>query len=1517
MKSLKTKFSAVIGAAAMVVAGLAPIPAQASGSPYTVTAVKSDLTNSSDLVAGTNRVYWKNGNQLWTSDGTTTSSIHTFTSATSFSLNQSSPQYTEGGFWDYNTYINRSVFVGDTVYFWAADTDPNSPSDEHWNVWKSDGTIAGTVRVTNRYLNFQINSGIDAPTSLKKIGNYIYFWDHLRDFFGNVTRNLNRINITTGASEIVTGAPTSKPCMGQSDSAVQNQFELIGSNLIFDYGDYNNGTECINRIGSLNLTSYSFSSISPINVGNTFFSSQGPQNFTRLGDKVYFIAALYNMGDGNNSELWVTDGTSAGTTQVTTLATQSETYGVQNPKTAFMRPFVYANNLYFMGYDALNYAYGIYKTDGASAPTLWLSASQISSPGTRTNVSPQVVVTNSIPYLIIDAKNANGKSQQYSVNMNTKVITWLTPSFPATEDTIGVVSQAWAATDYTTPISWDNKVWWSAITNADNPGAGRNLYYTDGSVSGTSAATTWESDNGQGIGYQGSGQVDQFADNATRPLVATTNALWFLRGPSASNSTNWTLYKVTANPVTPPTPALTCSNQMTKLKVEAESASDLKQGSTNTTGFSGSVCEYNMSVDNKTSKVDFAPTFTGSLAMKVGGTSVASGSLPKSTKTYSATLGAAGTSTSIDFIFGANTYRVNVERKAAPAPGARDGQFSAPSLNGAVVTTDKDTKKEINQNGDKKETEVTYIGGSFTGKVAKVDEKGEKDEEFSTKVPAIGGTVTTVKVDEQHRVLVGGQNVDGDKDVVRLKPDGSKDNSFSGPDLGVGKKVDDIEVQKDGKIVIVGDFGDNKNAKKLKDDGSEDESFKNNLPTLGGSDKEIKTVKIQEDGKILLGGKFDDADGDSDKDKVIRVEKDGHIDGGFEPATNSNDPSKKAHFNDDVEDIEVQKDGKIVVVGKSEKSSDDEADKVVRLNKDGKEDSTFVFDGNIPSGKKVEAVKVKDSGEIYIAGDFDNVGDNDGDKIAKVKKDGHVDTDWNPPTQGGDVHDIELEKHGKVFLGGEGSGDGDRVDKVHEDGDRDGDKPRYDSIDDDRASNKVDTGTKGQTKIHGDGFKDGTTVTIGGQTAKVIKIDDRDEEITIQVPAPDNNHKGDGTHERKGADIVISVPDGHGGHDDIEIKDGFGYTDVKEAQRIEPDNDHHINSDKDDSDGKGKVHDDEQLAAHIPSDDPITHVSKTPDVCTVDDENRVHYHHRGDCKIVTDAPGDMGHVDPAPVTEVIPVAGLDPELVAPTLPALDPQTPSLPDSGFQLPDPGLAEPTIPVVYTPTTPEACDVTADGVVTPIDTSADCTIKITTPGDPIYEPTAPSDPPVTVTIPHTAWIPPVPQNGVITDPDVPSVAIPGTGGTVKLGNDLGFKYDKAKGTLTPTAWGIYFGPIKATITYSWTNTNPSTQVVTTGSGTCVVNWGVLKKWTSLSKADQKKYKKPLAAKVFTTTANCKVNPAAKAALAKPGTSFTASSDVLRTRMWPATYKPEKPIIPNVRPNPVPIEPRLRHYTLTISTQ
>jgi len=1470
LKTKLGKFLATLAATALAISGLTALPAQAATGPYTITAVKADINSASgDLVAGTNRVFWKSGSDLWTSDGTTNVLVKSFADSNSFTLTDTTPQYTESGFYDANLYSHRSVFVGDTIYFWA------STESMKWNIWKSDGTVAGTVKVTSDDSPVFDHNMMWAPTNLFLNGTDIYYWSRNTDLTVN-TRELRKLNTLTNTSTAVANAPTSEICTYSQSYAQQQQFAVINGKLVFDYM-----VSCDDRLGSINLTSGAFEDLKPMIVAAANqLVMLGPQEFTIFNNKVYFIGTVITPADVSNSlhenftnELWSTDGTASGTTKLSNLSQGG--FGVGNVRSPMLRPTVVGNYLYFIGTDPalVNGNESIFRTDGISAPTAWISGPDFGNPGRRTNVPAQWLTKGSSTYLITDAQHSSGGQQLYAVDLATKVATWLTPDFQSDSDALGLYNNQYGATDYTTPIKWDNKVWWvGRKVDSVSSVASHNIYYTDGTTAGTAALTNFGDSTNLMIGYAGNSSIDQFGQLMTKPLVKTTNALWFIH--SFTDGSNAVLYKVTVTPVTPPPPppaALTCAGQMTKLKVEAESATSL------TPAFSKNTCEYTIKVDAKTKKADITPTFTpSSVILKVGGTAVTPA--PASTKKQTVNLGDSGTTTQVDFIFGTDTYRINIQRGEPARPGAKDPTFTAPTLNGAVKTVDKDEKKEADDEGNKKKVEVTIIGGSFDSKVAKLDEKGKKDETFAANLPPITGTVEKVKVDDEHRVIVAGKDVDGDKDVLRLKPNGEKDKSFTGPDLGAGKKVDDVEIQKDGKIIIVGDFGDNKNVKKLKTDGGEDQTFKANLPVIND---EVKAVKLQDDGKILIGGKFTDV-GDNDGDKIARLEKDGKVDNTFKPATNG------AHFNDDVEDIETQKDGKIIVVGKSNKDNDNEADQVTRLKKDGREDETFNFDGDIPTGKKVEAVKVRDSGDIYIGGDFEDLGDADGDKVAKVKKDGHVDTDFNPPTQGGDVHDIDLQKHGKLFVGGEGSGDDDRCDKLEQDGD---DSPRYDEIDNDRSTNAVPTGTKGQTTIHGDGFTPDTTVTIGGKPATVVSVDDRGEEMVIQVPAPDNNHKGGSDNTRKPADVVITVP----GEDPITIPEAFGYTAKPEPQGIKPTGDH-FNSDKDDEDKKGKVNDDEAISGYIPSGEPVVATSTTPDICSVDDENRVEYLKRGDCKIVIDAPATLGYADPAPVTEVIPVAGLAPELAAPSLPDYtDPTNQVTPDNGLQLPAP-VNPNNVPVNYEPVDPQVCDVTATGVVVPTNVTVDCQVKVLTPGTPIYEPTAPTDPPVVITIPRIAWVAPAEEvvNGVPTEIGTtpPTAPIPSVGELV-LGGDFGVKYDKKKGTLIPSTMGVLTGPIKATITYTWTPLNG-----TPLTDKCVVSWGILKAWNKLPKSETKKYKGVYKWKKIVSAKPCALSARAKAALKVSGTTLSFNSVVVRTRKWPYNYGSKYPWGATVKP-------------------
>ena len=490
----------------------------------------------------------------------------------------------------------------------------------------------------------------------------------LRFWQGGQFRDLRKLNTVNGTSAVVTNSPTTEICPNQTYGQ-EYAFAVVSGKLIFDYT-----LGCVNRIGSINLTSGTFEDLQPASL--TAGSQLGlinPSEFVVFNNKVYFIGQVLSASDlaqniqwNWTSELWSTDGTISGTAQVSDL--NPGAYGIGNPKAPMMRPAVIGNYLYFLGWDSNLGRNSVYRTDGISTPVLWISGDTLGNAGARTNSPANWVTSAGTTYLIVDATHSSGGQQMYSVNLTTKAVTWLTPALPASLDAVGTIDQPWAATDYTTPITWDGKVWWVGRTNADNPGTALNLSYTDGTVAATDTITQFSGDNNQGIGFIGdNADIDQFSRNATIPLVATANNVWFLRGPGSWQATTWSLYKVSVAAVTPPPPpALTCAGEVTKLKVEAEAATDLSPA------FNKNTCVYTMGVDSKTSKVDFTPTFTGTLAMKVGGTSVASGNLPKSTKTYSATLGAAGTSTAVDFSFGANTYRVTITRATAAVPGGRD-----------------------------------------------------------------------------------------------------------------------------------------------------------------------------------------------------------------------------------------------------------------------------------------------------------------------------------------------------------------------------------------------------------------------------------------------------------------------------------------------------------------------------------------------------------------------------------------------------------------------------------------------------------------------------------------------------------------------------------------------------------------------------------------------------------------------------------------------------------------------------
>ena len=153
---------------------------------------------------------------------------------------------------------------------------------------------------------------------------------------------------------------------------------------------------------------------------------------------------------------------------------------------------------------------------------------------------------------------------------------------------------------------------------------------------------------------------------------------------------------------------------------------------------------------------------------------------------------------------------------------------------------------------------------------------------------------------------------------------------------GVNSQVSTLAVQTDGKVVIGGAFGQYSGSAKfyiarINTNGTADTGSSWNQGT--GFNGLLNTVKIQSDGKILAVGDFASYSG-SASNRIIRLNTDGTRDITFNVGTGFSGTGTATS-------LDIQPDGKIVVIGQFTSYSGSIANGVVRINTDGTVDSTF------------------------------------------------------------------------------------------------------------------------------------------------------------------------------------------------------------------------------------------------------------------------------------------------------------------------------------------------------------------------------------------------------------------------------------------------------------------------------------------------------------------------------------------------------------------------------------------------
>jgi ELWxxDGT repeat protein len=204
-----------------------------------------------------------------------------------------------------------------------------------YELWKSDGTAAGTVLVKDIRPGY---SGF-GPGNLTAVGNTLFF----QAYDGVNGRELWKSDGTAAGTVLVKDI---RP--GASSSNLRN-LTAVGNTLFFRADDGVNGYELWKSDGTAAGTVL----VKDIRPGA---SSSNPQNLRVVGSTLYFTA-----DDGvNGTELWKSDGTTAGTVLVADIS-----FGDSFP--GYLT--VVGSTLFFSAYDGVN-GTELWQSDGTAAGTV-------------------------------------------------------------------------------------------------------------------------------------------------------------------------------------------------------------------------------------------------------------------------------------------------------------------------------------------------------------------------------------------------------------------------------------------------------------------------------------------------------------------------------------------------------------------------------------------------------------------------------------------------------------------------------------------------------------------------------------------------------------------------------------------------------------------------------------------------------------------------------------------------------------------------------------------------------------------------------------------------------------------------------------------------------------------------------------------------------------------------------------------------------------------------------------------
>lgn len=301
---------------------------------------------------------------------------------------------------------------------------------------------------------------------------------------------------------------------------------------------------------------------------------------------------------------------------------------------------------------------------------------------------------------------------------------------------------------------------------------------------------------------------------------------------------------------------------------------------------------------------------------------------------------------------------------------------------------------------------------------------------FSTNTGSgFNGSVRSIAVQSDEKIIVGGTftslNSGSNNRIARLSSAGVPDSTFAvNVGTGFSNYVLSVVVQSDDKILAGGKFAtlngvDSKRVGRLDADGTPDTTFSTNMGT--GFNDDVNALAIQSDGKIVVGGSFTTVNGVSSPG-IARLGSDGTPDTAFTVNIGIG-------FNAAVNALAIQENGKIVVGGIFTTLNGAANTFMARLNEDGTPDTTFtdnlISNGDAAgiAGLGVDAVALQSSGGIILGGSIDSINGVTSNKIVRLNSDGSPDLDFSVNIGTGfgtyGVNSLAIQSNDKIVVGGE------------------------------------------------------------------------------------------------------------------------------------------------------------------------------------------------------------------------------------------------------------------------------------------------------------------------------------------------------------------------------------------------------------------------------------------------------------------------------------------------------------------